>query len=247
MFELLNKAIVRILSIVVLGAMLASCAAGKYVKSANDLTDDGKRNSLMMSYDVRLDAHDRYPGVQSTQLALRCGPTSSVNRYPVCFYLTIPFSGKREEQGYVVNSFERSGSILFQIKYGDYHLARASHSVVVGKRRERICYPIREHKHDLDSLHPHRHLRCHDEYHNIANNFLATLPENSPEFTVSAGDGCYLGHLTLHMHASRVVKFEFSSSLNPEVFEKLPVNVREAARARIKQECVGSVERDLST
>jgi len=270
MFEVLYKPVLQCVVIVVVGAALTACAAAKNVRSAADLKDDGKRNSLMLSYEIRLDAHDRYPDVQSTTLAMRCGPKGKINPFPVCFYLTIPFRGKRNDDGYVYNTFELSGTSVFQMKYGDYSLVRANHSVVVGKRRERVCHKVKtdkhkghehsSHDHDPFNHFPHNHtlhshsgidsylyprVRCHDRYTDITHDFLVTLPTGAPTFTVARGDGCYLGHLTLHMRANKIVNFEFDDALQSQKFEQLPEQMRETARDRIKQNCVNSATIDL--
>lgn len=210
-----------------LGISLAGCATSKSVRNAEDIVDDGKRNSIMLSYEIRLDSHDRYPGFNSTELAFRCGPNKSINPYPVCFSINVIFNGKRQENDYVYNSFEASGAKIYQIKYGEYSLAKASHSILVGQRRDRICHPSKK----------RRRYKCHDEFVDVRSDFIATLPQPA-EFKIGEGEGCYLGHLKLHMRGNKVLSYELDTAYNAEKFSELPDKTRAAAQARVKAPCI---------
>ena len=215
-----------------LSLALASCAAGKVVSSPGDLVDDGKRNTLLMSYEIRLDANDRYPGVSGTRLALRCQDTDRPGRHSVCFNIDVPFTGLRQHEDYVYHSFERSGTRLYQVKYGRYTLSRATYSILVGQRRRRVCYP-----HTSKDFHRHSYpYQCYNEYTDINSDYLAALAEPA-YFRVDAGEGCYLGHLTLHLRGNRVVEYSLDTALSAIDLEGLPEPLRGAVPQQITHSC----------
>jgi len=214
--------------VVILGVVLSlgACATAQRVGSAEDIQDDGKRNTVMFSYDVQADTFDRYTGENSTTLNLRCGGDGALSGNRACFALTLPFAGQQLDDGVAVNRFELAGVRPFLMKYGDYRIDLADYKVVIGRTPKVDCYTDKKNKTYCDTT----YLDTHESH-------SAPIPEPI-DFRVSPGSGCYLGHLVLSMRGDRITAYSLDPAIDPGRFDQLPAPLRERAREFIDRPCV---------
>jgi len=208
--------------------LLGGCVAAKKITDdPSKLVDDGKRNSVMMSYEIELNTTEKHPSVSNTMLRVRCGAKKIA---PPCFEFTAPLSGKRTVDGYEVNTFMTEGVGVFQMKYGEYSLSRADHSIVVEKWMERECRVDKKGK-----------KYCYNTPKTNSNSHFGVFPADA-RFLVSPGPGCYAGHLKLSMRESNIIEFDFVSNLDDmddEMIAKLPPAIQGVAESRISTLCNG--------
>jgi len=50
----------------ILVVFCAGCATGKSISNPEDIGDDGKHNTVVMTYDIKLYTANRYPSVKET-------------------------------------------------------------------------------------------------------------------------------------------------------------------------------------
>lgn len=205
----------------------AGCATGKSVSSADDIGDDGKRNTVVMTYDMKLYTTSRYPTVKSTSLRFRC-PKNSAGFGGNCFNLKAPFMGKKDVDGYSVNAFEQSGTKIFQMKYGEHLLQSMQHSVVVDRVPEVQCTTSKKTKKRT----------CRNVMKDVTDRHSARLP--SPiAVNVGAGSGCNLGHMTITMFDGELIDFSITNdeSLTVEKLSDLSPDLAAAAIAHANRPC----------
>jgi len=220
-----NHRCLRLLFVLVLASSLGACATAKRVGSADDIQDDGKRNAVMLSYDVEADAFDRYSGENKTTIHLRCAGDGALSGNRACFSLTLPFTGQQLDEGVAVNRFAQAGARPFLMKYGDYRIDQADFKVVIGRTPKVDCYTDKKGQ-----------TRCNTTYTDINENHAAQIPVPI-DFRVSPGSGCYLGHLTLSMRGDRITAYSLDTEIDPQRFEQLPVELRQRAREFIDRPC----------
>ncbi len=212
-------------------AVLSGCATGKSVSKAADVIDDGERNTVLISYDVSLNATDRYNTDSSTSLIVRCGDRNSLGLVPECFSLAIPFAGRRNVDGFDYFTFQDSGARLLQMPYGTFGIESFAYSVVVDIDTQQNCTTSVE-KNKLVQ-------RCNPVRTPITANHRNNAPEVNV-LNVEPGDGCYAGHLTLVMNDGAVVEYSLDQSgtvPSEDVFRSLPSAVQAAAKRRVTGAC----------
>lgn len=221
----------QILILVAIAVLLGGCASAKKITNNPDkLVDDGKRNTVLFSYELVLDASEKHSVVSATNLQLRCRGTGKINTAPVCLDFTVPFKGLRTVSGYNMNTFEDEGAIAFQMKYGEYSIVKAGHSVIVDKWVERDCYRNKKGK-----------LRCRNDTKYDRTKHSGNLPATT-RFFVGPGAGCYAGHLKLHMSNSEISEYEWVSNIedvNDDMISKLPQAIQGAVVTRVTGVCAG--------
>ncbi len=222
---------IRILILVAIAALVSSCATARKITNDPDkLVDDGKRNTVLFSYEILLDSSQKHSIVSATNLKLRCRGTGKINTAPVCLDFSVPFKGLRTVNGYNTNSFEDEGVVAFQMKYGEYSIVKAAHSVIIDKWIERDCYRDR---------HGKRRCRNDTRYNHV--NHSSNVPV-ATRFFVGPGAGCYAGHLKLHMSNSEISDFEWVSNfedVNDDMISKLPQVIQGAVVTRVTDVCAG--------
>lgn len=179
---------------------LASCSASRGIKSADDILDDGKRNVVVMTYDVKLYVTNKYNTVRRTTLNFRC-PEDGPPLSPNCFWISVPYKGVKQVGRYNMHAFERSGSTVVGMKYGDYLVGSTYYGVLVDRIRFERCYYDRKTKRE----------ECNtdftDVYHSYSTDFINPLA-----ISVAPGGGCYAGHLTLTIRGDDLMEFEFNTA-----------------------------------
>lgn len=221
---------IRVFLLVLGIQLLAACATGKSVTSAENINDDGKSNIVAFTYDVTLQSTEKYATVKSTSLNFRCPETSSGNSGVAnnCFSLKVPYNGRANRDGYSTHEFQSSGSKVMRMKYGQYNLTSARHSVVVDRIPDVYCYYNKRQKRNVCNR------RMKDEKITHTANFPDTV-----DFAVSGGSGCYLGHLSMLMENGNIEEYDFerSDSLTPERIESFDENLRDSIASHVAGSC----------
>jgi len=205
--------------------LLNGCAAAELTRNAEDIRDDGKRNTVLVSYDLTLDVTDRYRTVDQVVMDIRCKePGGRIT--PTCFKIVVPFKGLTENKnGYLHHSFATNGVSPFQTKYGNYEIDRFSHKVLVDKVRERKCS---EDKYGKEY--------CYNTTNNVDETHSID-PSPPVYFHVGAGSGCYLGHFTLHLEDERIVAYDLNQDLTDDVISGVDPSLQEAVRSHVTSNC----------
>ena len=185
--------------------ILTACATSKSVKKVEDIADDGKRNTVVFTYDAQLYVNDRYRTAKSTKVEFKCPKSGSVLKV-VCFNFSVPYRGNKEVDGYILNAFENTGARVLKMGYGQYGVDSLSYGVLVDRVPEQVCTYNKKKKRDECRT----QLKDENVYHR------ANLPE-SLNVSVTPGTACYLGHLTLQMTNNEIV--EYSLDRNAELRE----------------------------
>ena len=203
------------------------CATGKSVTNAENIGDDGKRNTVVMTYDLKLYTTSRYPTVKKTSLRFRC-PKNSAGFGGNCFSVNAPFLGNKDLDGYAVNAFEQSGTKVFQMKYGNHLLQSVQHSVVVDRIPELKCTTSKRTKKRT----------CYNIFNDVEDRHSASLPEPIA-VNVSSGAGCHMGHLELTMLDGEVVDFSITSDepLSTDVLSDLSSDMLAGVMAHVNRPC----------
>jgi len=204
--------------------VLGACATARPVGNADDMQDDGKRNTVMFSYQVQADAFDRYRGENGTTLQLRCGG-DSLTGSRTCFSLPLPFVGQQLDDGVAVNRFELAEAQPFLMKYGDYRIDHADFKVVIGRIPQVDCVTDKKGR-----------TRCDTTFQDVHEDHAFALPVPI-DFLVTPGSGCYLGHLTLAVRGDQVLDYRLDTAIDEAAFERLPVELRQRARELVDRPC----------
>jgi len=216
----------RLLLVLAMTQLLSACATGKPVNSANAIKDDGKSNIVTFTYDITLDATEKYATVNSTKLYFRCPESEGID--PGCFSFKVPYIGQATKANYTAHEFKRSGASTLKMKYGEYDVQKIHHAVVVNKIPKVNCYTSKKTKKRVCNT------RLKDEhvYH------TAALPE-SINFSVENGSGCYLGHLKLTMHNNVIVAYDFKDKipLTADVLNKIDPELQDSVRRHVTRPC----------
>jgi len=212
-------------------ALSTGCASSsKVLNDPDKLVDDGKRNSVLLSYEIVLDSTEKHPSVKTTSLSLRCTGTSKLTGNPSCFIFEVPFVGKRTVDGFETNSFQTEGVSIYQMKYGDYNFSNSDHDVTIEKWRERECYKTKKGKELCNYVEKTNEAKHHGSI------------EPGTRFFVAGGAGCYIGHLKLHMKDSEVLDFELVSNIedmDADMIGKLSPSLQGTVASRVTEVCAG--------
>lgn len=215
----------------ILVVFCAGCATGKTVRKSEDIGDDGKHNTVVMTYDVKLYTASRYPSVTKTKLLIRC-PKNSAGIGGRCFTINVPFMGNKEVDGYTVNAFEKSGTKIFKLKYGNHILQSMQHTVTVDRIPELKCKTSKKTKKTT----------CHTDYKDVTERHSSSIPDPI-QVNVGSGAGCYLGHLELTMFEGELVDFSRTKAittgepLSAELLSDLSPDIAASAIAHVKRPC----------
>ena len=208
-------------------ALLGGCATGRGIDSAADIGDDGKRNTVLLSYAVRLDTFDRDAGVDGTNLTLRCAGDGALDGNPICFPIAVPFEGRRTEEGLEWNTFAAEGAELFRLDQDDHVLYKAMFDVTIGREPRTNCHEDKKGE-----------TSCYTIYVDREESFNRPLPL-AHAFTVAPGRGCHLGHLELIVRGGEIVRYELDRRFDPAAFERLPPPLQARAREHVTGSCTG--------
>lgn len=162
-------------------ALLTGCATGKTIKGAEDIQDDGKRNVVLLTSDIKLYVRDRHPSAEETKLTFKC-PKGKSGFGGICFNITLPYLGTKEVDGFGLHAFESTGAKAIKMEYGDYAITSAFHGVVVDRIPETTCTYNKKLKKD----------QCRTRMKDKSDNHSAIFP-TPIVVNVSPGTGCYLG------------------------------------------------------
>jgi len=203
------------------------CAAGKSVTKPEDIGDDGKRNTVVLTYDIKLYTANRYPSVKSTSLRFRC-PKNSAGFGGNCFNLKAPFLGIKEVNGYSVNAFEQSGTKIFQMKYGEHVLQSLQHSVVVDRVPELQCTTSKKTKKRT----------CRNVMKDVTDRHSDRIP-TPIAVNVGSGAGCQLGHFSLTMFEGDLVDFSVTNDkpFSAEMLSDLSPDMAAAVISHASRPC----------
>lgn len=207
--------------------VLTGCATGKSIGKADDIRDDGKSNVVLLTYDVKLFATDKFPTDKSTSLNFHCPENSALNRNN-CFSITVPYKGRSEYDGYDLHAFESNGAKVMKMKYNALSVTSGRYKVLIDeqrrtkctyskKTRKQTCYPVTDRQFDT-----HRF----------------SLPDIIP-ITVTPGSGCYIGHLSIVMVNQDVSEYEFQldAELTPEKLTNLDSGISNAIQQFVDRPC----------
>ncbi len=216
----------KLLCLVFLITMLSACATGVAIKSADSIKDDGKSNTVVLSYDITLDASEKYSTVRTTKLNFRCRDSESFN--VACFILNIPYTGVATKGNYTAHEFKQSGSVVLKMKYGQYIIDSVNHVVVVGKTPRLNCFRSKK----------TGKRTCTTRMVDERNTHRAELPEPMT-FSVAEGAGCYLGHVELNMNNNAIVDYNFQNNIamTDEIIATLIEELRESVVSHVTGPC----------
>ncbi len=207
------------------------CSISNSVSKADDIGDDGKRNTVVMTYDIKLYSAHRYRTFKETLLQFMC-PDNSASYSTNCFTFRTKYRGTEEVNGYNVNAFARSGTKVFQMKHGDYLLESAQHKVLVDRVREKVCTKKKNPRTGK------KERICNTITNNVDKEHSAMFP-TPIAINVGPGPGCYLGHLSLLMFESELVEFSVTRDqpLSAELLSGLSPDAAEAVIAHANRPC----------
>ncbi|PID62827.1 MAG: hypothetical protein CSB44_02995 [Gammaproteobacteria bacterium] len=199
---------------------LAGCAGTTATRNPDKIADNGKRNALLMSYDIQVLANDRHHRADSAALELRCGSDSSA-----CFAMQAPYKGRRVVGDYSFEEFAASGADVFPMKYGVYNLSELVSSVVVDTETDVHCYEDKKGK-----------THCNESENLILETDRLALPATMP-FEVAPGPGCYFGHLSLVVRGDEIDSYSVDEGSLEEAISQLSPALQSAARAHVTTRC----------
>jgi len=204
--------------------LLTGCAAAKKVTDNPDkIVDDGENNSVLLSYELVMDAVEKHSSVSTTSLRLYCE-----GKQTPCFRLKAGFAGRKQIDGFVTNRFQTEGAAVYQMEYGEYDLTSAKHSVIIDKWREQTCYNDKKGKR-----------RCYYTTKEDDTDYSVSLPADA-RFFVAPGPGCYMGHMKINMSDNELVEFEFAADMNrvnDDMLAKLSPAIQGVVAERITVPC----------
>ncbi len=209
--------------------VITGCATGKSVRSADDMVDDGKRNTMVVSYDITLNVTDKHPSETGTKLIIRCGTPNSLGAVPECFRVSVPLKGRTTADEFVYYSFSTTGTSVLQMPYGTYPIDSVGHNVVVDVYRTVKCRTAKDGR-----------TTCRPVQEEVmARHRAKTLPVAA--FDVEPGPGCYAGHLTIVMKDGELSTYSLDQSAaqpSADAIALLPTNIQDTVRGRVTQPCL---------
>jgi len=240
--------------------VLSACATSNSVKSVDAMIDDGKRNTVLVSYNVTMNVTDKYSRVNSTDLVVHCGEPSRLGNVPECFRFNVPLQGRKSVDGYEYYSFSDTGSTLVQLPYGSFDVKSVRHNVIVGVEHYSQCARYR-YRHRAPYLnagiaypysHPYshsysrsrsrffRHFDCFPVNVNVTARHYSETPEKNT-IEIRPGDGCYAGHLKLEMNDGKITDYTLDQDAEmptDEVLNSFPPEFQQAIKERGFSRCV---------
>jgi len=219
----------RLALLCISASVVSACATGKSVRNADDIIDDGKRNTMLVSYDITLNTTDRYSTFNRTKLVVRCGAANRLGVVPVCFEIIVPFEGVRNKGDFQYNTFRTAGSKVLQIPYGVYDFSKLEHLVTIDYNTTLECKENKKGK-----------TICNPKVTPVTILHKAT-PNKRPAISIEPGVGCYAGHLNLEMTESNIELFELDQTVSApseETLEQISAGLRDTVRSHVTQACV---------
>jgi len=239
--------------LVTAGVVLTGCATGKGPLTAADVVDDGKRNTILFSYDMTLNVTEKHPGVTNTDVVIRCGKPNRHGRAPECFRVNVPLKGRRNIDGYSYYTFTGSGAEVAQLPYGMSNVTSVGHSVVVDVERYHSCFGFggsfgfgRRFGRGFgfgarfgSRFGIHGRSSCLPVSSFVTARFGGETP-TEVVIDVKPGDGCYAGHLKLEMTDGALTGYSFDQTpVQPSdtLVESLPEGLQDTVRNRVTRPC----------
>ena len=218
---------IRNAAIVILtAAVLGGCATGKSVGDVDDIRDTGKANIVVLTYDLKAYTTTKYSSVKSTSLNFVCPDKSILGG--ACFSIALPYLGQKVVGEYSLHAFEESGAKVMKMKYGSRAVTGVGHSVVIDKEPRVTCYYNKKKKRDV----------CSTRIDETTEQHRVTFEKAAP-LNVTAGSGCYLGHMTLTMIDDSISEYEMTlgEALSPEKLTNISDNVSGAVQSYVNRPC----------
>ena len=249
----------RVPGLLAVAIVLTGCATGKSVLTPEDVVDDGKRNTILFSYDMTLNVTDKHARVTDTDVVIRCADQSRIGKAPECFRVSVPLVGRRDIDGYLYYTFNGKGAQIMQLPYGVFNVDSVGHSVVVDVERYVDCFGF--------GFGGHRRYGSDVGFRGgfgfggrggfgfggrfgfsrsclpVAAYITAQYAGEAPSaaaIDVSPGAGCYAGHLKLEMTDGTLTDYTFDQSPtqpSAELIDSLPTEFQDPVRNRVTRPC----------
>lgn len=246
--------VARVVALFAVGILLAGCATGRHILTAEDVIDDGKRNTILFSYDMTLNVTEKYPRITDTDVVIRCAGSNQQKHASECIRVNVPLKGRRDIDGYTYYTFAGTGAAVLQMPYGVFNLESVGHSVVVDVERYGHCFGGFSGGIGFGSgFRLNIGLGGHSRRGGFGFGISQCLPissyvtaqygEQTPATSaieVKPGDGCYAGHLTLVMTDGELTDYSLDqTAIQPsaESVEALPADIRTSVRNRVTKPC----------
>ena len=244
--------IARVAGLLATVAALAGCATGKSVLTAEDVIDDGKRNTILFSYDMTLNVTDKYTRVVDTDVVFRCAEPNTLEKARECFRVNVPLKGRRDIDGYTYYTFTGTGAKVVQMPYGAFNLESVGHSVVVDVERYNDCFGIGFGRHSgfragigFGGRFGRRGRFGFGGTSCLPVSAYITAQYDEATTTVipidvRPGAGCYAGHLTLVMTDGELTEYSLDRSVtlpDSTLVETLDPEIQDRVRSRVTQPC----------
>lgn len=206
---------------------IAGCATGKTISDINDIQDDGKRNVVLLTHDLNIYVTEKHSSVKHTSLVFRC-PSANDKLKPSCFSIELPYLGTKEIDGFGLHAFEHSGASAVKMKYDNYSLQSASHSVVIERVPETNCYVSKKTKKTI----------CNTTMKDVFAKYRSRFPSPTP-IRVEPGSGCYIGHLSMTLVDDRTVEYNLDTqaSLTIDNLQNMSSDIAEALIRTVNRPC----------
>jgi len=197
--------------------LLSACTTGKSINATTDMIDDGKYNTMLVSYNVTVNTTDKHPKVEHTELIVNCGEPSRLGNVPECFRFTVPFKGRKRIDEYEYYSFAHSGSVVLQMPYGAFDLHSVQHHVVVDVENYSQCGRDRFGNY-LATRYPNvqrtrviRRFNCLPVKVDVTAKYFSELPEKDT-LKINAGNACYAGHMKLELTGGEISHYRLDKT-----------------------------------
>lgn len=178
---------------------IAGCATGKAINDPKDIRDDGKRNVVLLTHDLKIYVTEKHSSVNQASLVFRC-PSASDKLKPSCFTVDLPYLGTKEIDGFGLHAFEKSSASAVKMKYDNYSLQSATHNIVIDRIPETDCYVAKKTKKTI----------CNTVLKDVYAKYISRFPNPVP-VRVAPGAGCYMGHLAMTVVDNRIVEFNLDT------------------------------------
>ncbi|MEE9335363.1 MAG: hypothetical protein V3U65_14835 [Granulosicoccaceae bacterium] len=209
-----------------MAAFLGGCATGKSVGDADEIRDTGKANIVVLTYDLKAYATTKYSSVKSTSLNFVCPDKSILGG--ACFSIKLPYLGQKTVGEFALHAFEKSGAKVMKMKYGSRAVTGVGHTVVVDKEPRVTCFYNKKKKRDV----------CSTTIDETTEKHRVTFEQAAP-LNVTAGSGCYLGHMTLTMIDDSISEYEMilGEELSPEKLTNISDNISGVVQSFVNRPC----------
>ena len=206
---------------------ITSCATGKAIKNPDDIRDDGKRNVVLLTHDLKLYATEKHSSVKQTRLVFRC-PSDNDKLKPNCFSVDIPYLGTTQIDGFGLHAFEHVGASAIKMKYDNYSLQSAFHNVVIERVPETNCYVAKKTKKTV----------CNTTLKDVSERYGTRFPSPIP-IRVEPGSGCYIGHLSMTIIDDKTTEYTLDKGtpLTPDKLANMSSDVADALMRVVNRPC----------